>query len=406
MKLALRIMLAVFPMLPPALCGESETSIRLELAASEAWTGERLPIFIEVRANGSFDGATSFDLPQIPEAILVKVGTPVLSSETSDEIEFFIQRHEFALFSQAAGPVELPPITARFRHKLGYVGESYDASMDTNPARITIKRPAGSEGLGFLITTEDLKIEESWEPAPGTVETGAVFKRTITQSASGQTGISLAPASTVAPEGIRVYAGEPVVRDRTVRGQFSGERRETLTYLVQQAGTHTLPALRYDWWNPKTETLESKTLPAITFSATAPPPPPPKPSPWRHLSWALPIALACLAFLFRSTLLAGFRALRDHLDPPKRRLQRRFIKACHRNDPRAAAEAWNRCRSHYPEASSSPPFETALTELYSHLYGQGENIAWNGRHLANAFEKASFSSKPYRSTSPLPLLNP
>ena len=397
--------LLFFTLVLPSLAG-AEPSARIEVPESTAWTGQRVPFFIELRAAGSFTGAASFDIPEVPGTFILKIGTPVLGSLVEADTEYFTQRHEFALFSQADGTVTLPPITTRFSHRRGYTGPSFEASLQTPATRLTIKRPPGSETLGFLVTTPDLEIEESWDPAPGPSETGAVLKRTIVQRASGMTGMALAPMPTDAPEGIRVYTDEPVIQDRTKRGEFSCERRETLTYLVQQAGTHTLPALRYDWWNPKTETLESKTLPAITFSATVPPPPPPKPSPWRHLSWALPIALACLAFLFRSTLLAGFRALRDHLDPPKRRLQRRFIKACHRNDPRAAAEAWNRCRRHYPEASSSPPFETALTELYSHLYGQGESIAWNGRHLADAFEKASLSSKPYRSTSPLPLLNP
>ena len=82
--------------------------------------------------------------------------------------------------------------------------------------------------------------------------------------------MALAPASTTAPDGIRVYPGDAQTQDQLERGDFLGERRDTLTYLVQKPGTLELPALTYVWWNPKTEELQSTTLPAVTFEIAPP----------------------------------------------------------------------------------------------------------------------------------------
>lgn len=153
---------------------EAEPSARLLVPDPTAWTGQRLPFFIELRAEGSFTGAAAFDLPAIPDSVVVKTGNPVLSSETDDNRETFVQRHEFALFSQADGPLELPPVTARFSHRNGYSGPSFDAVASTSAETLSLHRPPGSKDLGFIVTTESLDITESWNPTPGPLETGTV----------------------------------------------------------------------------------------------------------------------------------------------------------------------------------------------------------------------------------------
>ncbi len=384
----------------------AEPSVRLELGKPEAWTGERLDFFIELRADGSFDGAPSFDLPEVPGTVIFKLGNPVLGSLTEDDTEYFTQRHEFALFSQADGAIELPPVRVRFAHRKGYTGPSFDESLETRPARITIRRPPGSSDLGFLVTTDSLDIEESWDPAPGPVEVGAVFKRSIVQTADNLSGIALAPAPADAPEGVRFYPGEPAVEDTSARGSLSGERRETLTYLVQQAGLHTLPAIRYDWWNPATRMLESKTLPAVSFTATAPPPPPAQPSPMRFL-WLVPAALVVvLPLVFRRQLRAAARWLRDRIDPPSRRAARSFLRACHHDDPAAASREWSRLRALRPDLPASPELEARLLELQRCRFGPGPAGSWSGRELAVAFRELPSGHRHETRGPALPPLNP
>ncbi|MGE9289887.1 MAG: hypothetical protein ACQKBT_02780, partial [Puniceicoccales bacterium] len=122
------------------------------------------------------------------------------------------------------------------------------------------------------MTTESLNVSETWEPHPEeSVEVGDIFKRTIRQQADNVSGMALAPASDEAPDGLRVYLENPTVQDDTERGKFTGERIDTLSYAIQQSGSYTLPELRYQWWNPKKRLLETTTLPAIHFKASATP---------------------------------------------------------------------------------------------------------------------------------------
>ncbi|MCH7224846.1 hypothetical protein [Haloferula sp. A504] len=381
-------------------------SARLETPTTEAWTGQRIAFFIELHAPGTFDGAASFDIPRMPQSVVLKTGNPVLGSVTEGDTEYFTQRHEFALFSQAQGEVELPPITARFAHKKGYTGPSYEAVETIPTTRFTIRRPPGSEHLDFLVTTESLEINERWDPEPGPVETGAVFKRIIIQRASDITGIALHPAPTDEIEGIRTYAGDAEISDRTDRGTLNGERRETLTYLVREPGLHTLPAIRYDWWNPETRSLESKTLPGVSFTATAPPPTPPQPSRRRHLWWAIPLAVAVLLVRFRHRLRDAIQRCRDCLDPPDRRAARRFLRACRRHQPARAAQTWSDYQAVDRCFQGSREFHDELLALRRISHGPGTAPrSWRGDRLATAFRASRVRRPRPDARSPLPGLN-
>ncbi len=80
------------------------------------------------------------------------------------------------------------------------------------------------------------------------------------------------PALPVAEvDGLAAYAQPPVFRDLQERGDFTGERVETVTYVCEREGTFTLPALVIPWWNLADEKLERIELAAVTFEVTASP---------------------------------------------------------------------------------------------------------------------------------------
>jgi len=399
----------LFLLLPPPVLAEVAPAT-VRAPQPTAWTGQRLSLSVELRAPGSFTGSASFELPQIPGTLLMKIGNPVVSSETTDGKSWFVQTHEFALFSQKSGPLEVPSFPVRFEHQEGFTGPSVVVETRTPATTVEIQRPPGSEGIGFLITTESLELTESWDPAPGPAQVGAVFKRTITQRAPDITGMALAPAPADAPEGLRVYPGEAATRDKLERGDFLGERSETLTYLVQQPGTHTLPALTYVWWNPRTRTIESKTLPAAVFDVAAPPATSahgsaPR-SPW---PWLLAAALIAAAVWQGRAVTAAIRKAWKTLHPPHRTAARKLLRACRRNAAAAASAAWTVwCDTRPGMVPIDAGLRAAVLAMQRQQYGPEPVAAWRGDDLARAFRRqlASSQSRAAAEVPALPPLNP
>ena len=398
-----------------ALAAQAEVApVTVRMAAPKAWIGQRATFYIELLAPGSFVGAANFELPQIPGTLLIKMGNPVVSSKDIEGASWFLQTHEFALFSQKAGVLEVPAFPVTFSRQEGFVGPATEVKAKTPAARIEIQRPPGSEQIGFLVTTEALEVTETWDSPPGPAKVGAMFKRTILQRAPNLTGMALAPAPTTAPDGIKVYPGNAGTKDKLERGDFLGERRETITYLLQKSGTLSLPALTYVWWNPKTQTLDSKTLPAVTFEVVAPPA---APSPTatvtarRTWPWLLIAALVAGLGVCQRRRFAGW-AMRgwEKLNPPDRVAARQLLRACRRNDATAAATAWNAWQDTQAAGfQPGPELRAAVCGLQRQLFGPASAAPWHGDDLARAFNKnpsaarTPFSHKP---ASALPELNP
>lgn len=406
---------SAFVLLLFSVCALAEVApVTLRMAAPKAWIGQRATLYIELRAPGSFVGTANFELPQLPGTLLMKIGNPVVLSRDIEGASWFIQTHEFALFSQKAGVLEVPAFPVSFSRLEGFVGAATEVKAKTPTATIEIQRPPGSEQIGFLVTTESLEVTETWNSPPGPSKVGAMFKRTIIQRAPNLTGMALAPAPTTAPDGIKVYPGNAETKDKLERGDFLGERRETITYLLQQSGTLSLPALTYVWWNPKTQTLESKTLPAVTFEVAAPPA---APSPAatvaarRTWPWLLVAALVAGLSVWQRRRVAGW-ATRcwKKLNPPDRVAARQLLRACRLNNPALAETAWNAWREMQASGfQPGPELRAAVLDLQRQLFGPAPAAPWRGDDLARAFEKNPATAKIHFSHKPpsaLPELNP
>ena len=379
-----------------------------------AWTGQRLPFFVDLRSRGSFVGTARFDLPEIPGVLVVQAGDSVVETQEIEDASWLVQTYEFALFAQREGKLTIPAFTVRFSRRDGFSGPANDVEATTPPISFEIRRPPGAGPDAFIITTDSLTISEKWEPEPGASSVGAVFKRTIHQRADQLTGMALAPAPGIAPDGVRVYPGTPTTQDDLYRGAFVGERRETITYLLQEPGQIELPALTYVWWNPNTEKLESETLPAVVIEVAAPPAPAGtvKAGDGRY-PWASMMAAglaACLMVWQRRRLASGIVRTINAINPPERIAARKLLRACRGNDAVAAQRTWTAWLNTQPvDVILDPELSRGVVALQRKIFGPPTGNAWQGTELARAFHQhlAAAASKELRTMeSALPDLNP
>lgn len=388
-----------------------EMPVTVTQPEGKAWVGQRVPFYVVVRAPGSFAGTVNFDLPELPGTLLMKIGNPVVGSEEREGQSWFIQTHEFALFSQKDGALEVPAFRVRYAYRKDFTGPEQAAEAQVPAWTVEIERPPGSEQIGFLITTESLDVSETWDPQPGPAAVGTVFKRTIIQRADQVSGMALAPAPANAPDGIRVYTGDAETEDKLERGNFLGERRETMTYLLQKPGDLSIPALTYVWWNPKKEILESKTLPSVTI-AVAPAPASSTPdvvSAKNYGPWLIVVMLAgLLAWRRKQVTMWGKRYWRK-LNPPENVAAHRLHQACRGNDAAAAAAAWTAWRNTQPaDFRMGSELQDTLLELRRVRYGPDSAKSWDGARFALAFKNLHIARKPgygRNSASMLPSLN-
>jgi hypothetical protein len=388
---------------------------------STPWMGQRTVFVVEVGVAGRFSGSTVFDLPQVPGAILMQPGDrPVLSARTLDGKEYAVQRHELSLFCQRAGKITIPDIPVRCGAVAAPGQTPSEHTLRVPAFSVTARQPQGVKPGQVVISTTRLDVSETWNPRPGeAIRVGDAFERTITVRATDLPGMLLPTTPKPQLAGVAIYNATPGVDDRMERGEFSGARVETLTYVCESPGKVEIPAVLYRWWHPSNGAWEEKVLPALTLVIAANlddttavsngaglvSPDTQDVSWWSRWSWGWLFALVVIGmggawavFLLRREPDAEAQAFRD------------VLLACRENDATRAYNAWTRWRSLPTVFTAEPPAAVTSELVAAQRLMIGLQLSWNGRELEKTLTSWRRNIQKRKSHLPatrkLPALNP
>lgn len=374
-----------------------------KLGKTSAWTGQPVPILVTLYSPGPFSGVASFDLPELPQTLVVGGGRPVVGSESVDGETVFTQQHELTLYTQRSGSIEIPAFEVRFSGKESFTSDAIPMSGRTKPLTFESKRPPAAEGdsenePGFVLSVQSMEVTQRWSPAEADlVDAGDVVRRTIERTATGTTAMMISPIEINVPDGVRIYPSDPMVDDRSERGVSSAHRSETIKYQFERAGTFTLPDVKLVWWNTDSEEREEEVLPGRTVNVRAVVATSEKASsreaesasPVGYL--ALLVGLAIVAALCRAVV----RFLGNRPPDLEKEAARNVVQACRSNQPKQAYAAvlhWNQIRSDGHQSATQmdtdEELEQELRSLRRVLYSADQATrSWTGGKLEEAFSR-------------------
>jgi hypothetical protein len=398
------------------------------------WVGQRVTIVVELLTPGLFATAPSFDLPRVSGAILIPPETrPIVGTETIDGTSYTTQRHELTVFAQRAGTVRIPAFPIRFESSPAFGKPATAQTVATPAVAFMAMLPPGAEQLATVISTEELHLTEAWEPEPGKVpaEPGTAFTRTITIEARDVVGMLLPALPFGRTDGLAVYAKTPEVEERRERGETTGRRVETATYVCEKAGRFTLPALVVRWWDLKSQKLRQSELPSRAFEVSPGPSaneqraPEANPGNTRFVS-VLASAVSVGVVAVVALCIQLWRKRHHQVDGASESAYfAAFVRACRGNDAVSTLRtllAWlNRFPEHHAlfraeqlaARSGDPELTVQLTTLDNAAFGSAgpDSRPWSSGTLLQAVRRArkrlatgKKSAKPRRAI--LPPLNP
>jgi hypothetical protein len=365
--------------------------------------------------------------------ILPPQGRPLIGNEEVGGDTYTTQTHELAVYPQRAGAIRLPPIGVRFASDGGIGKPPVPRQGATKEMTLTARMPPGAEGLSTVITTPKLTVREAWKPEAGKAKLGAAFTRTVTVRAADVPGMVLPPVRWEAPEGVGVYPAPASVTDSSERGELTGQRVESVTYVCEKPGTYRLPGLTLAWWDSGQKQLRRERLAPRTIEVEAAPQPADSggPAPARKsyaLAWWLGGAvilagLGLVSWLIRKPLgrwLAGWRAVQADSEAA---WFSRVAAACREGDPQRVEQALLAWLDHVPnegrprrlsdltDHSPDPALGAQLAALQERLYGEnGSSCDWSAVDLFRRIQhvRRALSRTPPDATTvgELPQLNP
>jgi hypothetical protein len=394
--------------------------------------GEHVTIIVELLTATTFASAPVFEFPKIPGALLMKPEEhPVLGTEQIDGESYTVQRHELALFVMRPGVAQIPPFTVRFESPPRFGEKPVEYRLTTPALQVEARVPPGAEKFPGLIAARELRVDQTWHPHPQQARVGDAFTRTVTLTAPDVPGMVFPPLPLAKVDGLAVYAKPPVVQDQVERGELTGKRVETVTYLCERPGQFTIPALVIPWWDLDTQQLMQVTLPAVTLAVEPGPvqgkdatSPAEEASGQSWLWWTLGAALliaAAMAVLWykRRGLLAAWAHRQMQRQASEAGLFAQLLDACRANDARAAYNGllrWLDVRQRGPDAATIEAFlachpNADLRRQVEMLQDSvlGRDTHWDGVVLSDALRQARRHDQRRRShaeEAQLPDLNP
>ncbi len=244
--------------------------LRSAMMPEKAWVGQKVVLNIDVLAKDGWAQLRKGADLEVDGAYLLDLesqGTRL--SETIDGDDYTGQRYSFMLFAQREGKLTVPSVPVEVAITTwGVNGVTRVERMNSPSVDLVARIPPGAENTYGLISTESLTANQSWEPEAETAAVGDAIKRRIVLRAKDVSGMAFSPTVFDPIDDIGVYPGEPSVEDKFERGDLSGERLETVTYVFERAGYFEIPDVEITWWNTAAGELQQIVLPGLGLEVT------------------------------------------------------------------------------------------------------------------------------------------
>ncbi len=237
--------------------------------AAQVSVNQQVVLNIEVATPRWFTGGTR--IGAIDVANLIAKQRNQLATNFTDRKggqTWSIQRWEVTLYPQVSGRFVIPPVPVWVKVSAPD-GSNVEGTLYTPPLRFDAALPTGlvSDQTPWFVAS-NVEIEQQWQTSHEQLKVGDAITRTVTVSA--QDSLSVLLPSLLSGQSTQQYHTYPQphqLADTQTRGDYQSTRTEQSVYVIQQGGDITLADIEFQWWNSKTNQLETVVVQGQHFHA-------------------------------------------------------------------------------------------------------------------------------------------
>jgi hypothetical protein len=246
---------------------------RTSVTPEDAWVGQQVLLHVDVLAKDGWAQLKKVTEVEVQGAYMLRLesqGTRL--SETIDGDSYAGQRYEFMLFTQRGGDFVVPPMPVDVEVRQYGTSEGPKAFRETlPPIEFTARVPPSAAGIRGLISTTDLTATQDWSSDVANAIVGDSLVRVVTLRARNVSAMAFTPLSHPEIESVAIYPEQATVDDKFDRGDLTGTRVETVTYVFERTGDVEIPGIAMSWWDIQTEQLHRIDLPGLSLQVAANP---------------------------------------------------------------------------------------------------------------------------------------
>jgi len=188
-------------------------------------------------------------------------------NQTIDGQSFNGLRYSYLITPNVARSFAIPALTVRATPGQA----SAEISAQSQPVQFSATQPPGfAVGETPLVATA-LRFTQAVRPSATPLKVGDSITRQLTLQTEGALAMALPIPPLVDIKGLSRYVSTPQVSamDDGRGNILGGQRIDSVSYRIDQAGANTLPAVELKWWDATAKQLRTAQVPAVTFEAAA-----------------------------------------------------------------------------------------------------------------------------------------
>lgn len=190
-------------------------------------------------------------------------------------IKYEVFERRYAIFPQKSGTLKISPVTFEGRVNATQPRTIFDQfrmsgqlkRLRSKTVEANVKAAPANIKLQDWLPASALQLVEEWSDDIQNIKVGEPVTRTITIAAEGLTGVQLPDLDFEEIDGLKQYPDKAIVEDRPDEKGITGLKQMKIALIPARGGSFTLPEIKLQWWNTKTNKTEFASLPATVITA-------------------------------------------------------------------------------------------------------------------------------------------
>jgi hypothetical protein len=250
-----------------AFAADPQLKVQAHLQPAEgAMVGGLVELQIDVLTDTWFTSAATLpDLKLDGALVMPPDGQAQHLNQTIDGQAFSGLRYSYLITPNVARTFDIPSLTVR-----ATPGQATtEITAQSQPVQFSAAQPPGFKPGETPLVANGLRFTQTVTNSATPLKVGDSITRQLTLQADGALAMAL-PIPTLGDiPGLSRYTKTPQVTalDDGRGDILGGQRIDSVTYRIDKAGSHTLPAIAVKWWDASTRQSRTAQVPAVTFEA-------------------------------------------------------------------------------------------------------------------------------------------
>lgn len=249
---------------------DNNVTVEIETSKDTSYVQEQIIVTLRLYTTIGLNGIDLQPL-QVKDALVVQLDEKQYQTKINGRPGAVVETR-YALFPQQSGELIIPSMLYQVSLASGqrdlwdrFYGNNQNnvLRLRTDEQRLNILPAPASVASGDWQPANNISLSEHWSTSIDSLKIGEPITRSITIKADGLTAGQINPLQFASIDGLTFYNDQAQNDDQKSTNGVMGTRIETVAIVPTKAGHFTLPEVKVNWWDTKSNSIRTATLPPV-----------------------------------------------------------------------------------------------------------------------------------------------